>query len=273
MKKIFYVIAAIFAGFLYLYWLNNSQMDGANKYMEMFNKQSQENFDKIYSDNYKPDYEAIVNQEEIKKVNAIKLREDDLIAEYWRRAKSMEGQQIGAIPQKYNEIYADLVVKDVENGNYNSLQQYLLENYPTSRLVNFPIIETCKKYLASREQCATMLAIAGVESGMDTNYVTHGRVQDIEGGRARNNMWGLKMNKRYANLKGISSVTRPPYDNYSFVDFSTLDSGTKFFLEFLNQEYKGASQPSHLHPAFNQSDTWLLKANRFYNILLPLIKY
>lgn len=273
MRKMFYVFAILLLISFFFAWLNQNQKEAGNKFLEEYKQQSQDNYDKIYSENYKTDYQAIVEKEEIEKAKRVKLEEDELIASYWREAKSSVGQQIGAITQEFPEIYADLVVKDVENGNYNSLQQYLLENYPTSRLVNFPIIETCKKYLASKEQCATMLAIAGVESGMDTNYVTHGRERAIEEGQARNNLWGLKMNKRYAELKGLDGVTRAPYGNYSFVDFSTLDSGTKFFLEFLNIEYKGASQPSHLYPYFNGSSTWLQKTERFYEILLPLIKY
>lgn len=273
MKKIFYVIAAIFAGFLYLYWLNNSQMDGANKYMEMYKKNAQENYDKIYSENYSSDYKAITEREEAEKIKRIRVAEDNLITGYWKKAKSSEGQELGAITQEFPEIYADIVVKDIENGKYDSLNQYIVENYPNSRYVNYPVIERCKQEGATREQCATKLTVAGVESGLDTNYVNHFREQDIEGGKSRNNLWGLKMNRRYAQLKNLEFVTKPPYDKYSFVSFSSFDSGNKFFIDFLNQEYKGAQTPSDLHPDFNASDTWLLKANRFYDIILPLIKY
>lgn len=273
LKNVLFIIGLLFLISIYLYILDKKQMEDSNVFLDNYKKLSQENYDRIYSENYKTDYESIVMEEEEEKVKRIKVREDELIREYWRQAKSQVGQQIGVITQEFPEVFTELVVKDAKAGHYTGLQDYLNSNYPNSRLASYNIIGKCKEYGASPEQCALMLAVAGVESSMDTNYVTHWRERDVVGGQQRNNLWGLKMNRRYADLKGLDYVSKPPYDNYSFVAFTTLDSGIKYFLEFLKIEYKGASQPSHLFPYFNGSQSWLNKANKFYDIILPLIKY
>ncbi len=239
MKKLLTIgiISSILFGAVGIYHFSVESLDPLSK--EAIDDRIQEKYETLYEGHYKIDEEKIRQLENSLMENRVSEELKDVRASYWAEAKEDILGGIAEYVSASPEVVPLLVdFKKIESQQYSSLDDFFIKNYPSSRWIGYEdkLISDCKEWGATEFQCLSAIVISGTESGFDTAYVKNDRTTALDEGRARNDLWGLKANRRYIDAKcGDTKECRAnyssiPYDGFAFVDFNTFDSGVEWFL-------------------------------------------
>lgn len=279
------IVMMLFIG-LGSYYYQVGQLDPLSK--EAIDMEIAERYEELYKEHYKIDQAKVTELEKIEMENRIEKQLESIRAQYWAESKQETLKGVTEYIEASPEVVSLLVDFDkLESQKYSSIDEFLVKNYPSSRWIGYPVEEKCKEYGATKWQCIAMIVISGTESAFDTAYVKNDRTQAIDEGKNRNNLWGLKANRRYIDAKCSMPVVSHwaetncrteyssiPYDGFAFVDFNSYESGVKWFItDTMQKGYKSVTNYNQMVGYFNASQSWADKCNHFHNILEPLLNY
>jgi len=248
---------------------------------EQIDTKISERYEEIYSERFEEEQIPIEAEEITSMKERVQIRLEDLKAGYWKEAKE---ETLGGVKEYIEaspEVISFIIDFDkLESQKYASIDDFLEKNYPNSRLIGHNIKARCKKNEMSENQCLLTLGIAGKESAFDEAYVKNDWSPAVMEGKARNNMFGLKANRRYIDTKcGEDKECRAkyssiPYDGFAFVPFNTFESGLDWFMnDTLKKGYPSVTNPYQMITFYNNNPKWADDVQHFMNILKPLLNY
>lgn len=269
------IIMSLFVA-LSLYYSSIEKLDPLSK--QAIDSEIAERYEELYKEHYKVDEEKVRMLESSLMEERVQSQLEDVRAGYWAKAKEETLGGVAEYVEASPEVVSFLVdFEELESQKYSSLDDFFIKNYPTSRFIGYDLRGQCQKNNISDERCLLLLAIAGKESGFDTAYVMNDRTVAVSEGKARNNPFGLKANRRYIDTKCGEDIPcrgkyqSIPYDGFAFVDFNTWESGLDWFMnDTLAKGYPRVTNPYQMIGYFNSNPKWADDVSHFIKILRPL---
>jgi len=244
-----------------------------------WDEQVNEKYESIKRANYEVDLELIQSEEHASMTERIKTRVSDKDKEYWAIAKNEYAIQLKEIVEAYPEV-ASLVVESKEIDKVLSLDGYTLQGYiddfyPTSRASEEMVLNACRKHDVGKEVCVRGIGIMIKESALDTDYAKKqdGRiVKDVEGGKAYNNLAGLKCST--ALYKEGKNCNFPDGKGFYLTQFNSVESFLDYFYGHLMTVSYGKCETTQcFHPYYNTAQSWVDDVVKLEKLLLPITNY